>query len=69
MIYVLVLANGPFWFQKPQLFSSPVSHANSLSKIGEEFKRSDEEFIVSFRNKYSDPLPPSWVTLEITSFI
>lgn len=68
MIYILSHRSGPFWFQEPHLFNNPVSHANSLSKIGEEFKRSDEEFIVTFQNKYSDPLPPSWMTLEITSF-
>lgn len=68
MTYVLSHKHGPFWFQQPALFSNPVSHANALSKIGEEFKRSDEDFIVAFRSKYSDPLPPSWMTTEITSF-
>lgn len=68
MIYILSHRHGPFWFQEPHLFVNPVSHANSLSKIGEEFNRSDEEFIVTFRNKYTEPLPPSWMTLEITSF-
>jgi abortive infection bacteriophage resistance protein len=68
MIYILSHQHGPFWFQNPALFKSPVSHANALSHIGVEFNRSDEEFIHAFRNKYSDPLPPSWMILEITSF-
>ncbi|MFI5219505.1 MAG: Abi family protein [Bacteroidia bacterium] len=68
MIYILSHAHGPFWFQQPNLFLSPISHANALSKIGEEFNRSDEQFIVAFKNKYSDPLPPSWMTMEISSF-
>ena len=68
MTYVLSQKHGSFWFQQANLFSNPVSHANALSKIGEEFKRSDEDFINAFRNKYSDPLPPSWMTAEITSF-
>ena len=68
MTYILSQKHGAFWFQNQQLFRSPVGHANSISKIGEEFNRSDEEFIVAFRNKYTDPLPPSWMTLEITSF-
>lgn len=68
MTYILSQKYGAFWFQQANLFSNPISHANALSKIGEEFKRSDEEFIVAFKNKYSDPLPPSWMTTEITSF-
>jgi abortive infection bacteriophage resistance protein len=68
MIYILSRQHGPFWFQNPALFKSPVSHANALSNIGVEFNRSDEEFIHAFRNKYSDPLPPSWMMFEITSF-
>ncbi len=68
LIYVLSHAHGPFWFQNAQLFSNPVKHETALSKVGEEFNRSDEEFINAFKNKYSDPLPPSWMTLEITSF-
>lgn len=68
MIYVLSHEYGPFWFQDPALFRDPVSHARTLSKIGDEYSRSDEEFIVAFKDKYSNPLPPSWMILEITSF-
>jgi abortive infection bacteriophage resistance protein len=68
MTYVLSQQFGAFWFQQANLFTNPVKHANALSKIGEEFNRSDEDFINAFRNKYTDPLPPSWMTAEITSF-
>lgn len=68
LIYIMSHAHGAFWFQDPQLFDNPVRHANTLAKIGEEYTRSDEQFIKAFREKYSDPLPPSWMTLEITSF-
>jgi abortive infection bacteriophage resistance protein len=69
MSYILSTKdNNPFWFQDASIFSNPVKHANSLTKIGEEFARSDEEFIKSFREKYSNATPPSWITLEITSF-
>ena len=68
MIYILSHTHGPFWFQDITLFSDPVRHADTVSKIGAEFARSDEEFIKAFKNKYSNPLPPSWITLEITSF-
>jgi abortive infection bacteriophage resistance protein len=68
MSYVYSHKNGTFWFQDATNFSNPVKHATSFSKIGEEFKRSDEEFINAFKNKYTNPIPPSWMTLEITSF-
>ncbi|MCA6434957.1 MAG: Abi family protein [Bacteroidetes bacterium] len=68
MTHVLSQKHGAFWFKDSQLFSDPLKHANALSKIGEEFNRSDEDFIKAFKIKYSDPWPPSWMTSEITSF-
>ncbi|HTM67181.1 MAG TPA: Abi family protein [Flavipsychrobacter sp.] len=68
LVYVLSHQYGCFWFRYPQYFKNPVHHAKTISKIGDEYSRSDEEFINSFRKKYSDPLPPSWMTMEITSF-
>ncbi len=68
MSYVLCHTYGAFWFQDQTIFANPVKHANSLTKIGEEFHRSDEEFIGAFQQKYLNPIPPSWMTLEISSF-
>lgn len=68
MIYVLSHKHDCFWFQDNTLFRNPIQHGNIIIKIGEEYKRSDEEFIKAFRNKYSDPLPPAWMIMEITSF-
>ena len=68
MIYVLSIQYGAFWFSNPKLFSNPVKHAASITKIGQEYARSDEEFIKAFANHYTDPLPPSWISIEITSF-
>ncbi len=68
MIYILAQSHGAFWLTNPNLFSDPIKHAKTLVKIGNEYERSDEEFIKAFIDKYSDPLPPSWMTLEITSF-
>lgn len=68
MIDILSRRHGCFWFEDAQLFRNPAKHADTLSKIGEQYERSDEEFINAFRNKYSNPLPPAWMTMEITSF-
>ncbi|HEY1009617.1 MAG TPA: Abi family protein [Daejeonella sp.] len=67
-IYILSHEHGPFWFQNPNLFKNPATLQATLKKIREEYGRSDEEFIVAFKNKYLDPLPPSWILMEITSF-
>ncbi len=66
MIYILSHSKGPFWYLDSTNFGKPAKHADTLSKIGNEFQRSDEEFIQAFRNKYSDSLPPSWMMLEVT---
>lgn len=35
----------------------------------DEISRSNEDFIVHYRNKYSNPeMPPAWMTLEVVSF-
>lgn len=56
------------WFTRSDLFSNPVRHAQTLTKIRHEYGRSDEQFVTAFKAKYQDPFPPSWITLEITSF-
>lgn len=68
MIYVLSHNLGPFWYLDSANFSNPVKHADTLSKIAIEYSRSDEEFVKAFKNKYSDPMPPSWMMLEVSSF-
>lgn len=67
MIHILSNTYGPFWFQDINLFKNSNQFQKTLSKIQEEYQRSDEEFIKAFRSKYSDPLPPAWMALEITS--
>lgn len=68
MIYVLSHSRGAFWYLDSANFLNPVKHAETLSKIGLECSRSDEEFIQAFKNKYSDSMPPSWMMLEVSSF-
>ena len=68
MAYVMSQAHGGYWFSDTSLFTSQSQHAKTLASIQDEFQRSDEQFVRSFKRKYSNPLPPSWITLEITSF-
>jgi len=68
MIYVLSHKHGAFWFQNTAIFKNPGAHGRSLARISDEYDRSDEQFVTAYESKYSDPLPPSWITMEITSF-
>ncbi|MEO5788898.1 MAG: Abi family protein [Gelidibacter sp.] len=68
MIYILSHEYGAFWYQDSILFKNLIRHSKTLGSLQNEYERSDEEFIEAFRNKYTDPLPPSWMMLEITSF-
>ncbi|NDA64014.1 MAG: Abi family protein, partial [Chitinophagia bacterium] len=68
MIYTLSHRHGSFWYTQSALFKNPSHYGSTFSKITAEFNRSDEKFIVDFKQKYSDPMPPSWMMLELTSF-
>lgn len=68
MIYILSHRHGPFWYTNSTLFINPGGHATTLTSINREYGRTDEKFISDFKAKYSDPMPPSWMMLEITSF-
>jgi abortive infection bacteriophage resistance protein len=68
MIYDLSHAYGPFWFNNRSLFHNLQKHTESMAKLTSEKERSDEVFIKDFNRIYSDPLPPSWMILEISSF-
>ena len=68
LIYILSHQHGGIWYQDFKLFRNPVSHKRILEKLETEYKRSDEEFILAFKERYTDPLPPSWMLLEVTSF-
>ena len=49
-------------------FHNIVTFAKSLVSIASEYDRSDAEFVSAFKDKYSNPLPASWMIMEITSF-
>jgi abortive infection bacteriophage resistance protein len=68
LIYTLSHKYGAFWYNQPAVFANPGLYAGTLAKLNDEYNRSDEKFIQEFRLKYSDPLPPSWMMLELTSF-
>lgn len=68
MIYQYSEAYGPYWFDDVSLFRNSNQQNRAVTKMTEEYNRSDEAFILAFKNKYSNPLPPAWILLEVVSF-
>lgn len=69
MIYILSHQHGSFWFQNASLFRKNHTWNKTVNqKFTKDFADSDEQFIQEFKQNYSDPMPPSWMMLEITSF-
>ena len=68
IIYVLSHKHGPFWITNKDLFYNQQYYQTHFERIKEELKRSDERFIQHYFSKYSEEIPPAWITLEIASF-
>ncbi|MDR2497929.1 MAG: Abi family protein [Tannerellaceae bacterium] len=68
MVHSISTEHGSFWMEDESLFADSVKHQSTLAKIQEELLRSDEESILSFKSAWNNPLPPSFITLEIASF-
>lgn len=66
--YILTKYLGMFWFADPANFNYASFHQTMVTKLQNELDRSDDDLIVDFRNRYCDPFPPSWITMEVTSF-
>ena len=54
-----------FWMTDPKNFKSPAIFTKTTEIIQSEISKTKEEFIVHFRNKYSNPYPPAWMIAEI----
>ena len=65
--YATSLADAGYWYTKGEHFRSPKEHRNLLERIKGEVKRSDNDAIKRFYEKYSNELPPCWLALEATS--
>ena len=66
--HVMATAHDAFWIEDASLFTNQTIYLSTLEKISEELERSDEEFIISFKSKYSNPFPPTFILLETVSF-
>lgn len=70
LILHLSLEFDPWWFQNTSLFNNSTELIKTLAAMEEEVDRSKDVFIKEHYKKHKDDLrfPPSWKTLELTSF-
>lgn len=72
LIYHLSLEIDPWWFESCDLFVDTMAHAKTLAGLEEEItrSRSKDPTIKKHFQKHKDDkrFPPSWKTLEQTSF-
>lgn len=70
LIYHLSHEFDPWWFQNTSLFNDTSELIKTLSSFDEEIERSKDTFVKEHKKKHKDDLrfPPSWKTLELTSF-
>lgn len=68
VIYIMSQNHGVFWLSDKTLFKDQKAYQTTIKKIKTEYDKSDSDFAKSFKLKYSDPLPPSWILLEVSSF-
>lgn len=63
------MAHGSFWFMDVSLAVNEHRHGKNLDSLQMELSRCRDEFIKEHFRKYDSPkFPPSWKTLEVSSF-
>lgn len=68
MAYILADEIDIYWFLDSVNFVNPIKHSATLANLKTELDRSDDDQILRFKNTYSNPFPPAWMTLEVSSF-
>jgi len=60
--------NDVFWMTDSKHFANPTTFNRHYSLIQTELNKSNEEFIIHFRETYENPFPPAWMISEIIPF-
>lgn len=58
----------PFWMTNSANFASHKAFLKTMELIDHEIQRSREDFIVHFKQTYTDAYPPAWILAEILPF-
>lgn len=54
-----------FWMTDETLFANRDKFRRTMELVDKELRNSKEEFILHFKEKYSNPYPPAWILGEI----
>jgi abortive infection bacteriophage resistance protein len=65
--YTLSKEKGSHPHLQPEIFNNPKSYAQSITKLNNEYSRSDETFSRHFKENYKEELPPIWAAVELMS--
>ncbi len=69
LINIFSLNHGGWWYSDSALFFNTSRHSDSIDRLRDDIRKSNEIFIKHYKNKYTDPpLPPAWMALEVMSF-
>ena len=68
MAYTLSDEVDIYWFADDANFVSATKHAGLIASLQSELDRTDDDQILLFKHKYDNAFPPSWMTMEVTSF-
>ncbi|MFN0033716.1 MAG: Abi family protein [Saprospiraceae bacterium] len=68
IIYQYSMAKGAYWYEDVSLFRNTTLFQSDLNHLDKELRRSQEEFIKHYAQKYTSPArPPAWMTLEVST--
>ena len=62
------MTGDPFWMTDYSNFIDAGKFRRTIDLIDAELHRSREDFIVHFKQKYSDVYPPAWILAEVLPF-
>ena len=62
------ITENPFWLTDCRNFVNQGKFNQTMKLIDDELRRSREEFIVHFKENYSNPYPPAWILAEVLPF-
>lgn len=54
-----------FWMTDETIYANGVKFRRTIELVDKELRNSKEEFILHFKEKYSDTYPPAWILVEI----
>jgi abortive infection bacteriophage resistance protein len=62
------ITGNPFWMTDEANFINAAKFRHTMDLIDGELNHSREDFIVHFKNTYTDAYPPAWILAEILPF-